>query len=554
MDAFELDISFLRRYDQGERGTCTAFSVISLLEYYFHCHGNDIHPSPQYLYALCILRSGSTTAGTNLGAAIGILKDYGICREENWPYNHHATPISKQDTIEGEPQITLERLQQLQQEVDFISCKNINFYSFKTPYNVNECQAVLHGDGDGKYLPMPVVIGCTVFSSFLKRENCDAWIHLPKPREKMSGSGHAMLITGYCDTPGFPSKGYFWALNSWGKSIYDDSGHPGMVKIPYEYYSEYVTTAWTIREAVAQNESGNASRKSSQHTNINHDTTEKNANNAKTTEKNASTSQAAHDHEIMAINTLADNFFSSMVNNLRNSPCPLPYDLFNESRIIHHSIILNNVEDKTGLFNGFIQNNIPRNYSIKGFVKVLPLCQDSSFRIVAATLAHENGAPVDMSDIGNIRNFIKNRLIVPPYCHTLLIVGATAFQQDCLSGHSAPLILCKPTHHGLWDFYLPQTSFSPQTIRFLLHALPGSANAYADRMAELANYWIHTDYITEDFLRKKLDLHSSVPNAFLDHWLNVLFARGGYAKDNEGHIYPPGVQLPNGACLTTHFT
>jgi hypothetical protein len=49
-----------------------------------------------------------------------------------------------------------------------------------------------------------------------------------------------------------------------------------------------------------------------------------------------------------------------------------------------------------------------------------------------------------------------------------------------------------------------------------------------------------------DSLRPKLALHPSIPDAFFDHWLNTLFARGGYAKDARGVIYPPNCELPEG--------
>ena len=122
MDSFELDISFLPRHDQGSRGTCMAFAVTSLLEYYFHCHGNDIRLSPQYLYARCKCEEQDDEKGTTLETAFKVVTEHGFCKETDWPYNRHATTANEgEDSVENEMQIKTKSLKELDKLAN-VSC------------------------------------------------------------------------------------------------------------------------------------------------------------------------------------------------------------------------------------------------------------------------------------------------------------------------------------------------------------------------------------------------------------------------------------------------
>ena len=204
---------------------------------------------------------------------------------------------------------------------------------------------------------------------------------------------------------------------------------------------------------------------------------------------------------------------------------------------------------------GFVRENFKSDHALQATIKVYPLCKDSSFRLIAAALSHDDGSSVTMADIAILRDFISRRLTTSrTTSHDMLVIAATAFNDDCQPVASPPCVLCTPTTCNLWDYRFPQAAFSEVTIEFLLHVLPGSSVAYADRLADLIDHWPKTIYCTKDDLRPKLALHPSILDAFFVHWLDVLFNRAArskdkndwYAKDDRGVIYPPGGELPEG--------
>ncbi len=566
MASFELDISFLPRYDQGSRGTCMAFAVTSLLEYYFHCHGNDVHLSPQYLYARCKCKEQSDEKGTTLATAFEVVKAHGVCKETDWPYNRHGKsadsdqtdwPCKQHDStiaiepkaVENEMQIKTKRLKELDRLANVTLWEiREQFHEFyTTPCSAEECKAALRGDGG--FRPMPVVVGCMVFPSFMEKTNPNGWVHLPIPGEKYQ-DGHAMLLTGYHDTPGLRYEGFFWALNSWGPSIHDDPQHEGMVKIPYEYFHEgHVLEAGTIREIMPPEE---AERQ--KHGQMPWQTEEQTA----MTEPPANVQSGKHVSATSNV-ALADAFFSSLEDNLKlKKPAfPLPYELFHEHKPLLHSknVQLGKTQDESSRFMGFIHENTTTPRVPRGVVNVIPLCKNGTFRLITAALSHDDGSEITVADIAVLRDFISRRLKASRTASLdMLVVAATAFDDACKPVLSPPIVLCTPANCNRWDFRFPLAVFSTETIQFLLHALPGSPDAYADRLADLIKYWPKTMYCTKDALRPKLALHPSIPDAFFVHWLNVLFERAArskdkndwYAKDDRGVIYPPGAELPEG--------
>ena len=534
MDYKELDISFLPRRNQGDRGTCMACAVCSLLEYYFHDHGDDVRLSPQYLYAISKQKDEMPISGTGLKTAFDMAWTHGVCKEIDWPYNPCETPAGRtDDRVLAEMQIDEERLP----ELPTISCRDIPFHVFFTPTNKEECKAALRGDGG--YRPMPVVIGCDVFISFTTDLHHDGWLHLPLPGEALDG-GHAMLVVGYRDTPYSEySKGYFIILNSWGKSFHDEEGHEGMLKIPYEYYDQYVTAAGTIRKKRLGNDDGHP-----------------NPQDAPTVSEMTVKKAPRPDNQqspSSAMTNLSDALFASLETNLNSSSYKLPYDMFQIKPWIRHSAKPMPPQDVSKPFMGFVHENSKSDHALQATIKVFPLCKDSTFRLVAAALSHDDSSSVTSADIALLRDFIRRRL-AKNGSHDVLVIAANVFDDDVQSLLSPPVILCTPYADGLWDYQLPKAVFSEESIQFLLHVLPGSPDAYADRLAALIDHWPKEIYCTKDALRPKLALHPSIPDAFFGHWLNVLFERAArskdkndwYAKDDRGVIYPPGGELPEG--------
>ena len=255
---------------------------------------------------------------------------------------------------------------------------------------------------------------------------------------------------------------------------------------------------------------------------------------------------------------MTDSFFASLESNLKQPSCPFPYDLFQQRKplVLKKKIQIGNVRDESVRFMAFVHENTHEAKCPDAIVKTFSLCNDNSCRIIAAVLSHDDGSHVGIEDIALLRDFIHRRLVVSSNAFTndLTVIGATAFDDDCQPVLSPPIVLCTPTTCNLWDFRFPQAIFSTETINFFFHALPGSPDAYADRLADLIDHWPQTMYCTKDALRPKLALHPSIPDDFFDHWLNVLFERSAhskdkndwYAKDDRGVIYPPGGELPEG--------
>ena len=248
---------------------------------------------------------------------------------------------------------------------------------------------------------------------------------------------------------------------------------------------------------------------------------------------------------------LADAFFASLESNLKQKepPFPLPYDLFHEHKpwLSSKKAKLGKTQDESSRFMGFVRENSKSDHAPQATIKVFPLYKDSSFHLVAAALSHDDGSSITMADIAILRDFISRRLTTSRTTfHDMLVIDATAFDDNCQPVLAPPIILCTPTTYNFWDFRFPQAAFSKETNQFFLHVLPGSSDVYADRMAFLIDHWPKTIYCTKDALRQKLALHPSIPDAFFVHWLDVLFNRGGYAKDDRGYIYSPDATLPEG--------
>ena len=246
---------------------------------------------------------------------------------------------------------------------------------------------------------------------------------------------------------------------------------------------------------------------------------------------------------------MANSFFSSLESNLKQLFCPFPYDLFQKRKplVLRKKVQIENIRDESTRFMAFIHENAHHCKLPNGKIKTYSLCKDNSCRIIAAFLSHSDGSDINEDDIALLRDFIRRRLVAASHTtpNDLTVIAAVAFVNACQPLLSPPVVLCTPSDYNLWDFRFPQTVFSTDTVQILLHALPGSPDSYADRLADLINHWPQTVYITKDALRQKLALHPSIPDAFLEHWLNTLFARGGYAKDDRGYIYPPDAMLPD---------
>lgn len=223
--------------NQGERGTCVAFSVTALREFLLEDY---VELSEQFLYWACKQMDGIPGPGTALHTAATALAEYGICRAQTWPYN----PIQTADEAQGHPP-----------EDAFDDAKEHLLSSARTvePGLVIQYKHVLAGARGVP--PMPVSVATLVFNSWYMspQTHRTGKITMPLPGEQPA-SGHAWCIVGYVDDAEAPGGGYFIVRNSWGNAWAADSPEaPGHALMPYAYVDSYAMEAFTGPVVPAEN-------------------------------------------------------------------------------------------------------------------------------------------------------------------------------------------------------------------------------------------------------------------------------------------------------------
>lgn len=202
--------------NQASRGTCVAFTITAINEYYRRATGRPRNLSEQHLYYETKLTDGSPgLCGTWQAAAAQALSRRGQCRENIWAYNpnppcnnHGARPATaRQNALNYRL-----RLQQL-------------------PSNsVNGLKAALAARRPGG-------ISIPVYNSWYQSAETERTgrITLRLGNEPNQG-GHAVCVVGYQDDPGAPGGGYFIIRNSWHTTWgYQCPYGAGYGTIPYRY-------------------------------------------------------------------------------------------------------------------------------------------------------------------------------------------------------------------------------------------------------------------------------------------------------------------------------
>ena len=142
MNIFEQSTSFqLKGFpqitDQGERGTCAAFSMAAMLEYHLDFKEKL---SPQHIYACCHL--DSDIEGSEIESVFQNVKRFGVCRYAAWPYNKNSAGNQSQIS---DPAVL--------KNIPVIRFDDVDFQIFKTnpPRGIDEYKSVLSG-ADGIFL------------------------------------------------------------------------------------------------------------------------------------------------------------------------------------------------------------------------------------------------------------------------------------------------------------------------------------------------------------------------------------------------------------------
>jgi C1A family cysteine protease len=194
--------------DQGQEGSCTAFSTIAAMEFLekkFNSNpmSNFSEQFTYYVTRVDIARGPpSQDSGAYVRDSIKSTISYGTCFENTWPYSN---PLNRKPSTQA-----------------YLEAKKYGTISYTTiqANNLNLLKTTLSQG-------IPVVIGFICYSNIFDSGVSTTGI-IPLQNDNIIG-GHAVLLVGYNDT-----TGQFKFKNSWGTSWGDN----GYGYLPYEYYTE----------------------------------------------------------------------------------------------------------------------------------------------------------------------------------------------------------------------------------------------------------------------------------------------------------------------------
>lgn len=224
----DLRSDFPEIQSQGTQSACTAFSLVSVLEYFLSKilkKKTNLSEAFAYYNARVIRNETNVDEGATFVDIIQSIRDKGVCLEELCPYNEniYSDRPSDEAYVEAESRKITE-------------AKNVCI-------NVNDVKSAL---AQG----FPVIISARAFNSYLS--NSKGVLRIPTDDElEDSENNHAMVICGYID-----KEGFFIVRNSWGKNF----GDKGYCYLPYEYFRKpqtinqaYVVTGININGFEAGN-------------------------------------------------------------------------------------------------------------------------------------------------------------------------------------------------------------------------------------------------------------------------------------------------------------
>jgi C1A family cysteine protease len=215
--------------DQLTLGSCTAQSVVSLLEYNDNRFGKepgykDCSRLYQYYNTRRLENTVEFDSGASIRNAVKAAAKFGTCPESYWSYD-----ISKYKFLP--PQ---------------------RCYKYGMSHRITSYERIddtIPGTIDRLRLSLasghPVVFGFEVFQQFMSDEMAESGrLKMPNPTETPLG-GHAVVLMGYDDTT---HNGLFYVRNSWGENW----GLKGYFHMPYEFVgnSAYCSDFWTISSVV----------------------------------------------------------------------------------------------------------------------------------------------------------------------------------------------------------------------------------------------------------------------------------------------------------------
>ncbi len=216
LSAVDLRKHFSAIKSQGLQGACTAFSLVSIFEYFLNKSLKltvDLSEAFLYYNARKIDGHCNEDEGSTFQKIVSAASEVGLCLEQLCPYkeNDYSTEPTEEAYMDGEKRKVTE-------------AKNLI--------------ASIHGVKCALNEGYPVVISLKVFDAFKK--NVNGFVELPSKDENSNDdSYHAMVICGYSD-----KDAYFIVRNSWGTQFGDN----GYCYLPYELFrlNGYIDASYVV--------------------------------------------------------------------------------------------------------------------------------------------------------------------------------------------------------------------------------------------------------------------------------------------------------------------
>jgi len=230
-------------FDQGSRGSCVSCAITWSDKAFEEISQGDFPAkglSVAYLYSMCKKNDGIPGEGTYLRVAYKILKDYGVCSEDDLPYSELLK--LPQPQVPKIPSFCHEAAQEFK-IASYAKLADLTDTPEQRQKAVQLMKEAIFCEG-------PIVGALIVCENFFDVKAPDYTI--PIPQGRILGA-HAVALVGFDD-----SKHVFILRNSWGTRW----GQDGYAYLPYEFVlSSYDPTgggdvgwyffeAWTSTDVV----------------------------------------------------------------------------------------------------------------------------------------------------------------------------------------------------------------------------------------------------------------------------------------------------------------